>query len=401
MKLPSEKTGASGWRMAILSGGVAVILLRVILGLMMGVTWIILRPYLSPNLILSEFHELFSKSSLQAEALLSVWLRWDAIHHLNLARLGYLKLSEAESVFYPLYAGLTRLTTVTIGGDYLIGGLIVSTLSAWGAFACLYWLAEHFYQGETAQWSVVALAIYPTAIFLVAPYTESLFLALTMAAFIAAYKGRWLAAGLLGCLASLARGPGIFTSAALAWIAWDQWRGMQSKQRGKIVSMLAGLLLPVIGGLTFLLWRTWMGFPTIADITRQYSGLILVNPVRGLASAIIQWVHIHDLQTTLDLFSALFFIFMGIVMFANRRWRKVEWLVYMAINLLIFLSKESFQASSLQSMARYVLVLFPVFIALGDWLRSQSHLTRLICTTISTTIMIVLSTLYALWVFIG
>ena len=88
-------------------------------------------------------------------------------------------------------------------------------------------------------------------------------------------------------------------------------------------------------------------------------------------------------------------------MFANRRWRKGEWLIYLAINLLIFLSKESFQASSLQSMARYVSVLLPVFIALVDWLRSQSRLTRLICTTISSTIMIVLSTLYALWVFIG
>ena len=95
MKLSSEVSSPNSWRMALLSGGVAVILLRLILGLMMGVTWIILRPYLSPNLILSEFHGLFSNSSLPAEALLSVWLRWDAIHHLNLARLGYLKLSEA------------------------------------------------------------------------------------------------------------------------------------------------------------------------------------------------------------------------------------------------------------------------------------------------------------------
>ena len=170
---------------------------------------------------------------------------------------------------------------------------------------------------------------------------------------------------------------------------------------GKIAAMLFGLALPVLGGLAFLLWRNWVGFPPIADITRQYSGLILVNPVRGLASAFIQWVHVHDLQTTLDLFSALFFIIMGIVIFANRRWRKVEWLIYMAINLLIFLSKESFQASSLQSMARYVLVLFPVFIALGDWLSSQSRLTRFIYATISATILIILSTLYALWVFIG
>jgi len=94
------------------------------------------------------------------------------------------------------------------------------------------------------------------------PIHESLFLALTMAGFIAAYKGRWLVARLLGCLASLARGQGIFTSAALAWIAWDQWRGMQCKRRVEIALMLAGLALPVIGGLTFLHSATgWDFFP--------------------------------------------------------------------------------------------------------------------------------------------
>jgi hypothetical protein len=165
--------------------------------------------------------------------------------------------------------------------------------------------------------------------------------------------------------------------------------------------MLVGIALPVIGGLSFLAWRSWAGYPPITEITRQHSGLILVNPVRGLVSAILQWDRVHDLQTTLDLFSALFFVSIVVIMIVFPRWRRVEWIVYIVINLLVFLSKESFQASSLQSMARYVLVLFPAYIILGDWLGSRNRLTRLLYTTISSAVLLVLSALYTVWFFIG
>src|SRR5437870_921220 len=89
------------------------------------------------------------------------------------------------------------------------------------------WLAVRAYVPAAARWALFALAVYPTAFFLLAPFTESLFLALTMAAFVAADARRWWLAGVLGAMASLTRGPGIVTTAALAWMAWQQrsyWR---------------------------------------------------------------------------------------------------------------------------------------------------------------------------------
>jgi len=401
MTLSKKLLQLTGWRAAILWGAVATLALRVVLGLIMGITWLILRPYLLPNNQSAEYMGLNFYTSPLAQASLGVWLRWDAIHHLNLARQGYLHLSEAESVFYPLYAGLTRLTTSVTGGDYTLAGLLVTTMAAWGAFACLFWVAENAYGPETARWSVGVLAIYPTAFFLIAPFTEALFLALTLGAFIAAYKQRWWLAGILGALASLTRGPGMLTSAALAWIAWEQWRSQNSRTVWKTLSILAGLALPILGGIAFLSWRAWVGFPPIGEVTRHFSGLILIDPVRGFTSALIQWVRIHDLQTTLDFFSALFFITMTAILVTKRRWRKPEWLIYVGLNLLLFLSKESFTASSLQSTARYVLALFPIYIVLGDWISRSRQSTRFIYFTLSSTALLLLSTLYVLWVFIG
>jgi hypothetical protein len=73
----------------------------------------------------------------------------------------------------------------------------------------------------------------------------------------------------------------------------------------------------------------------------------------------------------------------------------------MGMNLSIFLSKESFIASSLQSTARYILVLFPAFIVLGDWLGRQSRPLRFVYVTISSSASLLLSALYTLWIFIG
>jgi hypothetical protein len=73
----------------------------------------------------------------------------------------------------------------------------------------------------------------------------------------------------------------------------------------------------------------------------------------------------------------------------------------MGVNLSIFLSKDSFIASPLQSTARYVLALFPTFIVLGDWLGRQSRPLRFAYVTISSSTSLPLSVFYTLWIFIG
>jgi len=412
-----------GWRAAWAWGIVLAAALRLGLGLWMGAVWVTLKPYLPADRVADPglYGDLPMYTAFPGDALLGVWVRWDAVHYLNLARLGYFGVSKIDSGFFPLYPSLTHLVSWVTGGDYVFAGLVMSTLTAAATFAGLHQLANRQYGAETARWTVIALAVYPTAIFLVAPYTEGLFLALTLGAFLAAYERRWWWAGGLSALAGLTRGQGILTTAALGWIAWEQWRrdreasprdtesaplalsgGRAARRRsplgGRIITPGLGLVLSLSGGLAYLAWRQAAGLMTVGQMTEIYA---LTNPLLGLWYALWQWSDVHDLQTTLDVFSTLAFLGLTAAMLVQARWRRAEWLIYVGLNLMAFTTKRNLVASSLQSNSRYVLTLFPAFIVIGDWLARQKPGWRFAYLSGSSALLLVFSALYALWWFIG
>jgi hypothetical protein len=110
---------------------------------------------------------------------------------------------------------------------------------------------------------------------------------------------------------------------------------------------------------------------------------------------------VRDLPTTLDVVSAFVFIALLMAMVLNPRWRRIEWLLYMGVNLLFMVSIHTVRASYLQSLARYVLALFPAFILIGDWLAQRGPRVRFAYLTLSSLLLVVLSALSALWWFIG
>jgi hypothetical protein len=289
-----------------------------------------------------------------------------------------------------------------LGGDEVLAALLLSTAAAVAALACLYRLTEARYGPRAARLAVLALGLYPTAFFLLAPFTESLFLALTLAAFVAADARRWWLAGLLGALASLTRGPGLLTAPALAWLAWEQRRAAPAGERPRsLVPVALALALPLAGGGAFLAWRAWVGFAPMGEVLRQYSGLEMVDPLRGLVYALRQVWAVHDLHTLLDVASAGLFLGLAAAMLRRPRWRVWPWVIYTCANLAFFLSKHSLTASSLQSLARYVLVLFPAFIVLGDWLAGRPQPVRFAWVLASSLGLVVLSALYAVGWFVG
>ena len=393
-----------GWRAAWAWAVMASLGLRLGLGAVMAGTWLIIKPRLAPGLLNNPnvYGVLDIPTTSPGDAFLGVWVRWDAVHHLNLAALGYENVSTGDSVFYPLFALLTRAFAGPLGGDLILASLIVATLATCAALAGLYRLTDSAFGPCSARWSVLVLASFPTAVFLVAPFTESLFLALTIGAFLTCRRGRWWLAGALGLLASLARGPGMLTSLALAIVAWREWRTTRPRLLSfQTISMLAGVALPVVGGLGFLAWRHAAGLPPVTAILRQYSELVLTNPVSGLVASVQQWLRAADFTMTLEVLTAPLFIALTAAMFLNPRWRKPEWTAYVVVNLGLFLSKQSLTGSSLQSLPRYVLMLFPVFIVVGDWLAHRGRRTQFIYLAVSSAALLVFGALYTLWVFIG
>ena len=161
------------------------------------------------------------------DALFSPLARWDAIWYLGIAHDGY--SGGADSAFFPLYPLLVRALAPT--GDpatLLFASYFVSLVALGGALYLLRRLAELELGADAARWTVLLLAFFPGALWLGVPYSESVFLLLSVGALYAARTGRWAWAGACAALASGTRSAGIVLVVPLA-ILW--WRARPRRAR--------------------------------------------------------------------------------------------------------------------------------------------------------------------------
>jgi hypothetical protein len=139
-----------------------------------------------------------------SQALVNVWYRWDTGWYLQIAAFGYIS-GSGNIAFMPLYSWLIR-GFVFLTNDYLFSALVISNLAALAVFFLLYEVANMEGLGSSdSMKAVLFMAFFPTAFFLFAAYTESIFIALVLGLWLAARRKAWLLAGLLGGLATLRR----------------------------------------------------------------------------------------------------------------------------------------------------------------------------------------------------
>src|SRR4051794_17271203 len=142
---------------------------------------------------------------------------WDSWHYVRIAEQGYLPpgLPCCDQAFFPGYPALMAALAPLLGGSVLAAGLLVSWLAGGTAAALLHRLAEQQRPGS-GRWAVALLAVAPFGIFLSAVYTEAVFLALALGAWLLAGRRRWWWAGVLAAGACAVRVNGLFLVAALA-----------------------------------------------------------------------------------------------------------------------------------------------------------------------------------------
>ena len=163
---------------------------------------------------------------------LDLWARLDSVWFLRIAGEGYDDPSFTPA-FAPLYPGVVGAVGRLLGGHYVLAGTLVSLIACAAAFVLLHRLARLRLDLEGATRSVLYLALFPTAVFLGAVYSESLYLALTIAAFLLAERGSFLGAGAVAGLAALTRVGGLALVPALAILAW------RSRDRPRALASLA------------------------------------------------------------------------------------------------------------------------------------------------------------------
>ena len=170
----------------------------------------------------------FYPNDLQGTDGLRMWNHWDGPHFLELAARGYWSADPARIVLFPLYPLLSAIVSWVVSP--LVGAMALALAFSLLAAGGLYLLVQLDTDRETARLSVIAMNLFPTAFVFIAPYSESLFLALVVWSFLFARRGNWAGAGLAGALAGATRLQGAFLIPALAVEYLVQKRVLQTRR---------------------------------------------------------------------------------------------------------------------------------------------------------------------------
>jgi hypothetical protein len=337
-------------------------------------------------------------------------LRWDSIWYLRIAEHGY--STAASTAFFPLYPLLLRAVG-TVTGSYVAAGVLIS----WSAFAAalvlLRRLSEAELGGEAALATVVLLAFAPLSLFFTAIYTEALFLALAVASAYAARRERWALAGALAALAAATRITGVL----LVVLALPRWRrrGQARFDRRRLWLLAAPAAL-----LAYLGWLTVAGYSPLAPFSAQASaahGHRFVGPLVAVAQATRAAVgglggligHARPLLSPGSLGSPFapgaesVYLFVVLILAAGALavcFRRLP-PAYGAFALLALLVAISSPVAGqpLKSLDRYVLTIFPLWMAAGAWLAERRWLWQ--ATAVSACLLAFFTVEFATWTFVA
>ena len=139
------------------------------------------------------------------------WVRWDASHYLNIAENWYATAGEEQVflVFLPLFPLIVRAIKPLFFGHSAIAAIVVNhvflLVSGWAMYHLIF-----DQQGErAAKRSILLLMFCPMSVFFSVPYTESLFLMLTLLVVLLAKRRSFSFSIAVGALAAFTRTLGL------------------------------------------------------------------------------------------------------------------------------------------------------------------------------------------------
>lgn len=320
------------------------------------------------------------------------WANFDGEHYLSIAIFGYKSLEQA---FFPNYPLLISFFSKPGSADFMtslvnsiVVGLIISNISFVLSLIFLWELIKIDFSKKIAYLTIILILIFPTSFYFGAVYNESLFLLLAVLSFYSARKGNWFLAGGFGAIASATRVFGVLLLPALLIEAWQQ----------KIsFSKFFWIFLIPLGLGTY----TWYLNNSVGDPIAFYHFQKLVGEQHQSGIITLPQVYfryIKMLATTgiqNPIFQTIVLeFFVGVTFFVLPIYgylKKIR-LSYLVFAMLSFLAPTI--QGSFSSTPRYVVVLFPSFLAAALWIVKLPKLIRLSILFLSFLIFVIETALF-------
>lgn len=315
---------------------------------------------------------------------IDVWLRWDSVHYLRIAKYGY--AGDERSIFFPLYPFLGRCFGYLLGGDAWIGLLFVSNLATVLAFYLFDRWMVSLGKERQASWALAGLALFPTAFFLVGGYPHSLLLLFALLGVWSLSTGRWVLAFLCGLAAGLTHSTAL--PLALLFAFWPS----PHRSPGHYLTALG----PLLGIALFLSARIAAGLPDYGELARLIWGRQLIAPWTALnmAQQSLGWP-VLLLRSWPNILIALISIY---AIFWAARNLSLQHTLYQA-GLVLLLLATGTRYDFLSGFGRYALSGYPLFAALPALFGTGRK--RMLALCISGMIQLYLSGFFVLWAFVG
>lgn len=303
---------------------------------------------------------------------LDIWGVWDTGWYLDISQNGYtarpldeLISFQTNIVFFPLYPLLMRCVGYIIRNNYT-AGFIISNISLIIACVYLYKLVRLDFDESSALRSVKYLLLFPVSFILSGVFTESLYLALALICFYYARTGKWHLAGISGFFLALTRSVGVLIVLPLLYeglvSVLKENKNLKNikESRDEILPLLYLLLIP-LGTISFMVFNFYLTGDFLAFVHGQAAwGRYHGNPIEFLIDG-----YKGNMYNTFESVFTVISLFIFLLFFKKIRFS--YWLFAM-YSILVPLS------TGIQSMPRYILVIFPLYILFADI--SKKHLSE-------------------------
>jgi len=272
-------------------------------------------------------------------------------------------VAASTIAFFPAYPLAVRGLADLTGLSPLGAGLMVTTVTGFGAIAGVWLLVRHYLDRAAADRATLLVAVFPGAFVLSLAYSDGLTVACVALGLLALLTRRWMVAGLLGLVATATIPIALAFEVSCLWCAYRAVTGRRDWRA------LAAPILTPMGALAYQLWlwqhtgNFWAWELTERGGWKSFASI-------GYAADTVTRVlrdPVANTKTGYLLFAGVVVAVLGAVVAIRQR---------MPAPILVYGISAAVLAAVSEPVGlrpRLLFVAFPLVMAIGIWLRGRVY----------------------------